>query len=110
MELQYKPVLFIAWESDIVAERFSHLSWCSGVTGSNSVEVIPTSKTTCAQGFRSEPPYVFDLAYADDIVILSNSYRGDTMLADTFGLRIDASKAKVLSALAIGEQRQAALL
>ncbi len=52
---------------------------------------------------------MFDFAYADDIVILSNSYKGDITLADTFGLRFDASKTKVLSALTIGEQRQAAL-
>ncbi len=58
-----------------------------------------------------------DLAYADDIVILSCSYSEMQGLledvnrhAATVGMRINASKTKVMSALISGEQRQAVLL
>ncbi len=58
-----------------------------------------------------------NLAYADDIVTLSSSYSEVQGLleavnrhADAVGLRINASKAKVMSALIPGEQRQAVLL
>ncbi len=58
--------------------------------------------------------HVFDLAYADDI---ASSYRGMHGLleavnrhATTVGMRINASKSKVMSALIPGEQRQAVVL
>ncbi len=58
-----------------------------------------------------------DLAYADDIVILSSSYsemqgllEAVNRLAAAAGMRISASKTKVMSALIPGEQRQAVLL
>ncbi len=58
-----------------------------------------------------------DLAYADDIVILSSSFSEMQGLleaanrhAAAVGMRINASKAKVMSALIPGEQRQAVLL
>ncbi len=58
-----------------------------------------------------------DLAYADDIVILSSSYSEMQGLleavnrhAAAVGIRINASKTKVMSALIPGEQRQAVLL
>ncbi len=58
-----------------------------------------------------------DLAYADDIVILSSSYGEMQGLleavyrhASAVGMRINASKTKVMSALIPGEQRQAVLL
>ncbi len=49
------------------------------------------------------------LAYADDIVILSSSYSEMQGHATTVGMRINASKTKVMSALIPGEQRQAVL-
>ncbi len=58
-----------------------------------------------------------DLAYADDIVILSSSYsemqgllEAVNRLAAAAGMRISASKTKVMSALIPVEQRQAVLL
>ncbi len=58
-----------------------------------------------------------DLAYADDIVILSSSYTEMQGLleavnchAAAVGMRINASKTKVMSALIPGEQRQAVLI
>ncbi len=60
---------------------------------------------------------MFHIAYADDIVILSSSYREMQGLleavnrpAAAVGMRINASKTKVMSALIPGEQRQAVLL
>ncbi len=57
------------------------------------------------------------LAYADDIVILSSSYSEMQGLleavnrhAAAVGMRINASKTKVMSTLIPGEQRQAVLL
>ncbi len=57
-----------------------------------------------------------DLAYADDIVILSSSYSETQGLteavnrhATAVGMRINAAKTKVMSALIPGEQRQAVL-
>ncbi len=51
-----------------------------------------------------------DLAYSNAIVLLSNNYTKMqvTHHAATFTMRINASKAKVMSALIPGEQRQAA--
>ncbi len=61
--------------------------------------------------------HVSDLAYADDIVILSSTYSEMQGLleavnrhAAAVGMRINASKTKVMSALIPGEQRQATLL
>ncbi len=61
--------------------------------------------------------HVSDLAYADHIVILSSSYSEMQGLLEAVdrhaaevGLRINASKTKVMSALIPGEQHQAALL
>ncbi len=61
--------------------------------------------------------HVSDLAYANDIVILSSSYSEMQGLleavnrhAAAIGMRINASKTKVMSALIPGEQRQAVLL
>ncbi len=58
-----------------------------------------------------------DLAYADDIVILSSSYNEVQGLlgavnphAVAVGMCINASKTKVMSALVLDEQRQAVLL
>ncbi len=57
-----------------------------------------------------------DLAYADDIVILSSSYSEVQGLLEAVnrhaavGMHINASKTKVMSALIPGEQRQAVLL
>ncbi len=58
-----------------------------------------------------------DLAYADDIVILSSSYSEIKGLLDAVNrhaaavsMRINASKTKVMSALVPDEQRQAVLL
>ncbi len=58
-----------------------------------------------------------DLAYADDIVILSSSYSEMQGLleavnrhAAVVSMRLNISKTKVMSALIPGEQRQAALL
>ncbi len=58
-----------------------------------------------------------DLAYADDIVILSSSYSEMQGLLESVnhhaaavGMRINASMTKVMSALIPGEQRQAVLL
>ncbi len=58
-----------------------------------------------------------DLAYADDIVILSSSYSEMQGLLDAVnrhaaavGMPINASKTKVMSALVPDEQRQAVLL
>ncbi len=58
-----------------------------------------------------------DLAYADDIVILSSSYSEMQGLLEAVnrhavavGMRINASKTKVMSALIPGEQRQAVRL
>ncbi len=58
-----------------------------------------------------------DLAYADDIVILSSSYSEMQGLIDAVnrhaaavGMRINASKTKVMSALVRDEHRQAVLL
>ncbi len=58
-----------------------------------------------------------NLAYADDIVIPSNNYTEMQGLieavnrhATDFGMRITASKTKVMSALIPGEHRQAVLL
>ncbi len=58
-----------------------------------------------------------DLAYADDIVILSSRYiemqgllRAVNRHAEAVGIRINASKAKVMPALIPDEQRQAVLL
>ncbi len=57
-----------------------------------------------------------DLAYAEDILILSSSYSEMQGLleavnrhAAAVGMRINASKTKVMSALNPGEQRQAVL-
>ncbi len=56
--------------------------------------------------------HVSDLAYADDIVILSSSYikmhgllEAVNRHAAAVGMRINASKTKVMSALIPGEQR-----
>ncbi len=61
--------------------------------------------------------HVSDLAYADDIVILSSSYSEMQGLleavnrhAAAVGMRINASKTEVMSALIPGEQHQAVLL
>ncbi len=61
--------------------------------------------------------HVSDLAYADDIVMLSSSYtelqgllEADNRHAAAVGMRNNASKTKVMSALIPGEQRQAILL
>ncbi len=61
--------------------------------------------------------HVFDLAYAEDIVILSSSYSEIQGLLEAVnhhtaaaGMRINALKTKVMSALIPGEQRQAVLL
>ncbi len=61
--------------------------------------------------------HVSDLAYADDILILSSGYsemqgllEAVNRLAAAAGMRITASKTKVMSALIPGEQRQAVLL
>ncbi len=61
--------------------------------------------------------HVSDLAYADDIVILSSSYSEMQGLLEAVnrhafavGMRINASKTKVMPALIPGEQRQAVLL
>ncbi len=58
-----------------------------------------------------------DLAYADDIVILSSSYSEMQGLLDAVkrhaaavGMRFNASKTKVMSALVPDEWRQAVLL
>ncbi len=58
-----------------------------------------------------------DLAYADDIVILSSSFSEMQGLLEavnrhtaTVGMRINVSKTKVMSALLPGEQRQVVLL
>ncbi len=58
-----------------------------------------------------------DLAYADDIVILSSIYSEMLGLleainrhATAVGMRINTSKTEVMSALIPGEQRQAVLL
>ncbi len=58
-----------------------------------------------------------DLAYADDIVTLSSSYselqgllEAVILHATAVGMRIIASKTKVMSALVPDEQRQAVLL
>ncbi len=58
-----------------------------------------------------------DLAYANDIVMLSSSYSERQGLLEAInlypaavGVRINASKTKVMSALIPGEQRQAVLL
>ncbi len=60
---------------------------------------------------------VSDLAYADDILILSSSYSEMQGLLEAVNhhaaavdMRTNASKTKVMSALIPGEQRQAALL
>ncbi len=57
-----------------------------------------------------------DLAYADDIVILSSSYSEMQGLTEAInrhatavGMRINATKTKMMSALIPGEQRQAVL-
>ncbi len=56
--------------------------------------------------------HVSDLAYADDIVILSSSYSEMKGLVEAInrhaaavGMRINASKTKVMSTLIPGEQR-----
>ncbi len=61
--------------------------------------------------------HVSDLAYADDIVILNSSYSEMQGLleavnchAAAVGIRINASKTKVMSALIPGEHRQTVLL
>ncbi len=61
--------------------------------------------------------HVSDLAYVDDVVILSSScsevhglLEAVNRLAAAVGMRINSSKTKVMSALIPGEQRQAALL
>ncbi len=61
--------------------------------------------------------HVSDLAYADNIVMLSSSYtelqgllEADNRHAAAVGMRINASKTKVMSALIPGDQRQAILL
>ncbi len=61
--------------------------------------------------------HVSDLAYADDIVILSSSYSEMQSLfevvnrhAALVGMRINASKTKVMSALIPDDQRKAVLL
>ncbi len=61
--------------------------------------------------------HVSDLAYADDIVILNSSYSEmQGLLEDVIchaaaaGMRINASKTKVMSALVPDEQHQAVLL
>ncbi len=61
--------------------------------------------------------HVSDLAYADDIVLLSSGYSEMQGLheavnrhAASVGMCINASKTKVMSALIPGEQRQAVLL
>ncbi len=58
-----------------------------------------------------------DLANSNGMVILSSSYSEMQGLfeavnchATTIGMRINASKTKVMSALILGEQRQAILL
>ncbi len=58
--------------------------------------------------------HVSDLAYANDIVLLSSSYSEMQGLLETVnrhapavGMRINASKTKVIKALIPGEQRQA---
>ncbi len=61
--------------------------------------------------------HVSDLAYVDDIVLLSSSYSEMQRLLEAVNrhaavvdMRINASKTKVMSALIPGEQRQAVLL
>ncbi len=61
--------------------------------------------------------HVYDLAYADDVVLLSNSYREMQGLLQavtgyfaTVGVCINASKTNVMPALIPCEQRQAVLL
>ncbi len=61
--------------------------------------------------------HVPDLAYADDIVILSSSYSEIQGLFEainrhtaTVGIRINASKTKVMSALIPGDQHQTVVL
>ncbi len=61
--------------------------------------------------------YVSDLAYADDIKLLNNTYWEIQGLLESVnhhaiavGMRINASKIKVLSAFIPGERRQAVLL
>ncbi len=56
--------------------------------------------------------HVSDLAYADDIVLPANNYRGMQNLLETvnISMHINASKTKVMSALIPGEQHQAVLL
>ncbi len=53
-----------------------------------------------------------DLAYADDIVLQANNYRGMQSLLETvnISMHINASKTKVMLALIPGEQHQAVLL
>ncbi len=58
-----------------------------------------------------------NFAYADDIVLPSNNYRGKQDLPKAvnhhtvaFVMQIDASKTRVISALIPGEQRQAVML
>ncbi len=60
---------------------------------------------------------VSNLAYADDIVILSSSYSEMQGLLDAFnrhaaavGMRINASKTKVMSALIPGERAKLSFL
>ncbi len=59
--------------------------------------------------------HVSDLAYADDIVMLSSSYEMQGLLetvnrhATAVGMRINASKTNVMSAFIPGEHRQAVL-
>ncbi len=61
--------------------------------------------------------HVSDLAYADDMVVFSSSYNEMQGLLEAvnrhisgIGMRINASKTKVMSALIPGEQRQAVRL
>ncbi len=46
-----------------------------------------------------------DLAYADDVVIHSSSYSEMQGLLEAVGMRINASKTKMMSALIPGEKR-----
>ncbi len=71
------------------------------------------SSTRLLRGSGWSQLHVSDLAFADDIVILSSSYSEMQGLfeavnrpAATVGKRINASKTKVTSALIPGEQRQ----
>ncbi len=74
---------------------------------------INSSSTTLSTGFLAKLGQVgtnvhaSDLAFTDDIVLLSNSYREMQGLLEAVGMRINTSKTKVMPALIPGEQCQA---